>query len=974
MSGSEIIHRAELLLQARVARRPVSLRGTLEQNRLSELSGRIEIQQSLSSLLPDLGKTYSDAADALTALLGESGLDVVLQELGVAYRNGAVKQVQLGLLLRVDGHRLQFALLKNIGAPGYLVGLDMSIDTTKAPKNVLSGLVGEIAIGNLGVYYASTAFDNVSVFSVDDFQDASALNLKAGSGKNLTFPQGLKVMAEISIGGLNLLDRLAAPPTATPPPQPGSAPNNEPPAAAKQAISAGATVWIEAKKTIGPLSLRRVGLSYLPSAKQGEAARIGIKLDAGLQLSFLTATLDGVGLTYPLKAPKSAADVWANLRFGLDGASVIFSGGPLTIGGGLIKVDVPGEPEALQLDGFLLVGINSLFTVTALGSYATVKGTASLFIFAALQRELGGPPCFFVTGLALGFGINRALKLPAIEEVAHFPLIKAATDPAYLGKNLDLRAVSQKLGDYIYPSVGNYWGAAGVKFTSFGLIEAFALVTVSYGTQFQIGLLGLAKISIPKQLGANPLPPIVSAELAIKVACNPAEGLFAAEARLTDNSFLFAKECQLRGGFAFYLWFTGTNAGDFVVTLGGYHPLFQKPPHYPVVPRLRIYWPISTALSITGEAYFALTPSCLMAGGRLDIVYHAGPIRAWFHARADFLIAWKPFAYDIDIAVRIGIAFQTEIATLTFEIAAAVHLWGPPFGGMARVSLVIVSFDIPFGTQEPVPPEPLRWDEFQGSFLPPSQPGQDPVVNTIRITDGLLNERDIGEQEHKKTLRVVNAHRFSFVTESVIPATTISLNDKRVVSERSDTLGLGIRPMGKAALQSEQKVVVTRRGSRQPGRKDEAIESKRMREQAVRKHVPHALWSNDLTPLRTPSAEMVKNAPSGLQASMTAKDPHHPLSPIDLLKFRYEDITKDIPWVELTTSAIPAPKENTLHNTMWNNDTVSRKRTAILQALGKASDSETVMLKDFSANAERLLQAMPEMACLGEAMKVPQNS
>ena len=59
---------------------------------------------------------------------------------------------------------------------------------------------------------------------------------------------------------------------------------------------------------------------------------------------------------------------------------------------------------------------------------------------------------------------------------------------------------------------------------------------------------------------------------------------------------------------------------------------------------------------------------------------------------------------------------------------------------------------------------------------------------------------------------------------------------------------------------------------------------------------------------------------------------------------------------------------------MGNNDTVSRNRTAILQALVKASDSETVMLKDFSANAERLLQAMPEMACLGEAMKVPQNS
>ncbi len=968
MAAAETIQRTELLLRARVARRPVSLRGVLDQHGLSELSGRIEIQQSLSSLLPDLGETYTEAAEALTALLGTSDLDVVLQELGVAYHSGTTKHVQLGLLLTVGGHRLQFALLKNVGTPGYLVGLDVAVNTTHAPTNFLSGLVGDIAIGKLGVYYASKAFDNVSFFAGDDFQNASVLTPSRNTGKQATFPQGLKVISEISIGGLNLLDRLAAPRTATPEPEPPPTRPGESPAAATQAISAGMTVWIEAQKTIGPLSLRRVGLSYLPSTKKADPARIGIKLDAGLQLSFLTATLEGVGLTYPLKAPKSAADVWDNLRFGLDGASVMFSGGPLTIGGGLIKVDVPGKPDALQLDGSLLVGIAGLFTITALGSYANVNGTTSLFLFAALQRELGGPPCFFVTGLALGFGINRALKLPAIDEVANFPLIKAATDPAYLGKNLDLRGISQKLGEYIYPSVGNYWGAAGVKFTSFGLIDGFAMVTVSYGTQLQIGLLGLATIRIPKQIGANPLPPIASAELAIKVAFNPAEGVFAAEARLTDNSFLFTKECRLRGGFAFYLWFQGDQAGDFVVTLGGYHALFKKPDHYPVVPRVRIHWPLSTALTITGEAYFALTPSCIMAGGRLDIVFQAGPIRAWFHARADFLIAWQPFHYDIDIAVRIGIAFQTEIATLTFEVGASVHLWGPPFGGVARVSLVVVSFDIPLGKQEPTQPEPLTWDEFQRSFLPPSQPGQDPVLNTIRITGGLLSERTIGETEHKKAIRVVNAHAFSFVTESVIPSTTILLNNTRVVDGQADAPALGIRPMREAALQSEQKVVIRRRGKDQT-----EWGAKYVASQLLRKNVPSALWSNDLAALQTPSAKMIKEVPSGLRISMTLQDPCHALSPIDLAKFRYDNFEKPIPWRELTTAEIPAPKENTLQNTIWNNVTVSEKRRTILQALGKTDDRGTVMLENFAVNAGRILQAMPEMACLGEAMKGPQN-
>ena len=52
------------------------------------------------------------------------------------------------------------------------------------------------------------------------------------------------------------------------------------------------TVWIEAQKTIGPLSLRRVGLSYLLQQRK-QTCPDRRPLDAGLQLS-LTATLEGV--------------------------------------------------------------------------------------------------------------------------------------------------------------------------------------------------------------------------------------------------------------------------------------------------------------------------------------------------------------------------------------------------------------------------------------------------------------------------------------------------------------------------------------------------------------------------------------------------------------------------------------------------------------------------------------------------------
>jgi hypothetical protein len=53
------------------------------------------------------------------------------------------------------------------------------------------------------------------------------------------------------------------------------------------------------------------------------------------------------------------------------------------------------------------------FAIAAIGAYAQFKsGDCSLLIYAVLDKTLGGYPGFLVTGLALGFGYNRAFKKP----------------------------------------------------------------------------------------------------------------------------------------------------------------------------------------------------------------------------------------------------------------------------------------------------------------------------------------------------------------------------------------------------------------------------------------------------------------------------------------------------------------------------------------------------------------------------------
>src|SRR5262249_29741885 len=150
---------------------------------------------------------------------------------------------------------------------------------------------------------------------------------------------------------------------------------------------------------------------------------------------------------------------------------------------------------------------------------------------------------------------------------------------------------------------------------SFKIIDSFALLTVSFGNHFEMNLLGLSSLVAPANAGAN-VPPVAEAQLALKASFQPDNGFLGVQAQLTPNSYLLSKDCHLTGGFAFYSWFEGSeHNGDFALTLGGYHPNFKVPAHYPTVPRLGFNWQVCPELSIKGDAYFALTASALMAGG-----------------------------------------------------------------------------------------------------------------------------------------------------------------------------------------------------------------------------------------------------------------------------------------------------------------------------------------------------------------------
>ncbi|MGN6566471.1 MAG: DUF6603 domain-containing protein [Flavipsychrobacter sp.] len=572
--------------------------------------------------------------------------------------------------------------------------------------------------------------------------------------------------------------------------------------------------WYQLQKNFGPMYFEKIGLAYRDSA-------IFILLNCSVTANKLTLTLNGFGIGIPISD--------FSVTYAISGIGVTFQSGSILVSGELTGTFF----DPINLTGQLFIK-NKALSIGALGGYTQVSGQPSMFLYAVLNYPIGGPPYMFVTGLSIGFGFNRSLVLPDINGVASFPFVEWAmginpprADPS---SNIAVQVdeTLQTLIDRgtVAVSTGTNWLAAGVKFTSFEILDSFTLLNVVFGTNIEIGLLGLSRLVLPPGVDT----PIVYAELALEGSFSTESELVAITGELTANSYVLSKDCHLTGGFAVYLWVAGDHFGEFVVTLGGYNPNYIVPSYFPLVPRLGMNWKVTNEFTIKGEEYFALTCNSVMAGGYMDAVWQSGGIKAWFSVRADFLIMWKPFYYDIRASVSVGASFTINLVftkvKMTMYIGASVHIWGPDFSGKASVDMGIISFVIKFGHAGSNPAKAISWTEFVKEMLPQksdtlaSPLGRrrltagdevpNPDVCQIIITGGLITELSSAENDLNW---IVNGESLILTTQATIPSKTSVLvgHFDPDPDEAGQNTNFGVRPVGTAAadLQSEHVITIT---------------------------------------------------------------------------------------------------------------------------------------------------------------------
>ena len=227
------------------------------------------------------------------------------------------------------------------GKPAYIFGISFSgiLDLTKLPLVGSIPGVGDFNIDKLGFYYTDAAFtttDKKLIFGVAELGTKTPLAPDPASAF-LSQPQ-FSLMAlfgdqKNTSTAPNAMPLGTATSTRT---------AKTPPAfASKQADPRQPISWLSINKTLGPVELSKVGLSYESPAKgdKGELGIVGIYFDGAFSIAGLTMVLDRLGITFPVPMPGGTIDnPLSKVGFHLGGMFLEYKAPDIEIAGGFINL------------------------------------------------------------------------------------------------------------------------------------------------------------------------------------------------------------------------------------------------------------------------------------------------------------------------------------------------------------------------------------------------------------------------------------------------------------------------------------------------------------------------------------------------------------------------------------------------------------------------------------------------------------
>lgn len=417
------------------------------------------------------------------------------------------------------------------------------------------------------------------------------------------------------------------------------------------------------------------------------------------------------------------------IGFAVDGVGVRLVIDADAVGGGNLPVKVSAKPPTgvgATLDLSLVTGGGYLSFDEARGRYGGVlalrAGPIDVSAFGVLDTKVPGGFSLIVVlaaqftpaiELSFGFtlngvggivGIQRTIDTDALRARLHdhaldhllFPEDPVASAPQIL----------ELVGAVFPPEPGGIVVGPLVKL---GWGEPVSFVTLTLGVVIalpdtKVVLLGRLHLAVPA-----PEAPIVdlNAEVYGEVTADHVLVLV-----IIEDSHI--------GGFAVSgdlgMFVSYGSSPDFAISAGGFHPRYTPPPLLTSMNRLTIDLSPPGPLTITANAYVALTASSFQLGAKLELAGSVGPVDVHGWLQLDAIVRWAPsFSFEVDLDA----GFEMRWEGVSFAgIRLTLHLSGPA----PWIAEGTATIDIAFLPDVHVHVGPLTWGPSSGPPPPLAHP------------------------------------------------------------------------------------------------------------------------------------------------------------------------------------------------------------------------------------------------------------
>lgn len=385
-----------------------------------------------------------------------------------------------------------------------------------------------------------------------------------------------------------------------------------------------------------------IGISTETPVKLGLATKFSVNLGP------LQAVVEKIGLDVNLTFPDNGNLGLADLGFGFkppNGVGLSLDVGVVR-GGGYLYFDFDKEEYA----GVLELSIAEIVTVKAIGLITTKMpdGSKGFSLLIIISAEFG-------SGFQLGYGftlsavggllgLNRTMLPEAIAagissggiNSVMFPIDPIVNAPKIIS---DLRSFFPPAeGKFLIgPMVKIGWGTPTLVSLSFGVIIEIP---------GNIAIIGLLRVALPTDEAA-----IIEINVGFIGALEFDKKRLWFFASMYDSRILFL---TLEGDMGLLIDY-GDNA-NFVLSVGGFHPMFNPPPlPFPDPRRIRIDVLSNALQRISVECYFAVTSNTVQFGARAELYIGLAVVSVSGHFAFDALFQFSPFKFIIQISFSVSL-------------------------------------------------------------------------------------------------------------------------------------------------------------------------------------------------------------------------------------------------------------------------------------------------------------------------------